>query len=65
MKVWNWIKTSSVLPLVMFGAFSIGIGFEMGSAQEDEILWNCYLKGNHSCGNVQPTTGFVNLEFWN
>jgi hypothetical protein len=26
---------------------------------EDSMLWNCYLMGNHQCGDVQHVAGFI------
>lgn len=59
----NQALTGILLAIVGFSLMVLG--FAMGSAQEDDLFWNCYLNGNHTCGSVQPTTGFVNLEFWN
>jgi hypothetical protein len=26
---------------------------------EDSMLWNCYLMGNHQCGEVNHVAGFI------
>ena len=28
---------------------------------EDSLLWNCYLMGNHQCGNADQVVGFITL----
>jgi hypothetical protein len=30
-----------------------------GVAREDSLFWNCYLMGNHQCGNVDQVVGFT------
>lgn len=56
-----WITVLNIIGAVAF----VVAGYAAGTAEEDDLAWNCYLKGNHECGNSQPTTGFVNLEIWN
>jgi hypothetical protein len=29
------------------------------TVQEDSLLWDCYLMGNHQCGNVDQVAGFI------
>ena len=29
------------------------------SVPEDSLLWNCYLMGNHQCGNADQVVGFI------
>lgn len=53
------IITIIIMALAAFIAWSIltlvtGLGI-----REDSLMWNCYLMGNHQCGDVRHILGFI------
>jgi hypothetical protein len=44
--------TVALIMLLTLGAAGIFV-------HEDSLLWNCYLMGNHQCGDVSHLAGFI------
>ena len=49
---------------ILFGillalAILLAVALVQETVNEDSLLWNCYLMGNHQCGNVDHITGFI------